>query len=547
MVFQKRLAAALLFFFVGFSLFASREASAFNEIQILPVQDGGRIKPFDSFAREHFEVVYGKSKFEGRAAYEVILTWMLTPEAWQDKNLFQVQNLDVKKKLGLASDQKRFKGDQVFSNEAFPKLMGELNDKRESKEKLTPYYQALQRLENQYFLFTEIAAGRMLRVMPNPNGDTWISVADLPEKDQALFLDVTRNFVSSISAQVENSPDLKNILEKFDESVKVFKASVGSGNGTSEADMKIEVFFNEVHPFGWAAVLYGIALIGFLISWVLGQKWAEKMAYIAIILAVITHISGFSLRCYLTGHPPVTNIYETVVWVAFGAILFSAILTYFMKNKFLLLGGTMVATFCLIIADSAPIILDNSIQPLEAVLRSNYWLLIHVLTITISYAAFFLAMALGDLGLFYFIKGEAKHKEEIKTLAQSVYRSIQIGVAFIAPGIILGGIWADYSWGRFWGWDPKETWALIALLGYVAVLHGRLVGMIRDFGMIASGVGAFSLVIMSWYGVNFVLGAGLHTYGFGAGGVEYVSGFVLFHILLIAYAWMVKRERAKAA
>lgn len=540
MVFTKRLVVLFL------SVLISGTAWGFNEMQTMPVQDGGRIKPFDSFAREQLEVVYGKTKFEGRKAYEVILTWMITPEAWKDKEIFQIQNLDVKSKLGLATDQKRYKGDSIFSNEAFPGLMGELNEKRESKEKLTPYFQALQRLENQYFIFTEIAAGRMMRVMPNPQGDVWISVADLPENHQGHFMEVTKAFVASITAEVEGK-DQKTIRTQFDAAVKSFTDSVASPQHANMTDMKIEVFFNEFHPFGWTAILYGVSLIFFLISWAMSKNWAQVTGNVFLTLAIILHILGFSLRCYLTGHPPVTNMYETVVWVALGAVLFSVILTYYMKNKFLNICGAMVATFCMIITDTAPIILDDSIQPLEAVLRSNYWLTIHVLSITISYAAFFLAMALGDLGLLYFIKGEAKHKDEIKVIAQSIYRSIQIGVAFLAPGIILGGIWADYSWGRFWGWDPKETWALIALLGYVAVLHGRLVGMIRDFGMIASGVAAFSLVVMSWYGVNFVLGAGLHTYGFGAGGIEYVSGFVILHILLIIYAALVRRERSKSA
>jgi ABC-type transport system involved in cytochrome c biogenesis permease subunit len=196
----------------------------------------------------------------------------------------------------------------------------------------------------------------------------------------------------------------------------------------------------------------------------------------------------------------------------------------------------------LIVADTAPAVLDPTLQPLEPVLRSNYWLTVHVMTITISYAAFFLAFVLGDIGLIYYIKGEDKHQEKIRAITTSVYRAMQIGVAFLAPGIILGGIWADYSWGRFWGWDPKETWALIALLGYLAVLHGRLGGWLKNFGMIASGVITFSLVIMAWYGVNFVLGAGLHSYGFGAGGVEYVSAFVLAHFLLVVYASLVRKK-----
>ncbi len=546
MVFQKGFVASLLVFVS--LLLGGYSAQAFNEIQTLPVQDGGRIKPFDSFAREHLEVVYGSNKYEGRPAYEVIMTWMLTPEVWQGKEIFQVSNLDVKKRLGLPKDQKRFRGDQIFSNEAFPGLMSELNDKRESKEKLTPYYQALQRLENQYFVFTEIAAGRLLKVLPNPNGDTWISVAELPEAYQNQFLTITKAFVDMIGAEMKgDSSSHRDQEKKLDEAVQAFEKSAGVYKMTTPTNMKVEVFFNEFHPFGWAALMYGVALILFLLAWVFGQAWAQKAAYVSIVFGVILHIFGFSLRSYLTGHPPVTNIYETVVWVAFGAIVFASALTYFMKNKFLLFAGAMVATFCMIVADSAPIVLDNSIQPLQAVLRSNYWLTIHVLTITISYAAFFLAMALGDLGLFYYLRDEKKFKEEIRTLAQSVYRAIQIGVVFLAPGIILGGVWADYSWGRFWGWDPKETWALIALLGYIVVLHSRLVGMIRDFGMIASGVATFALVIMSWYGVNFVLGAGLHTYGFGAGGVQYVAAFVLAHILLIIYAWLVRRERAKNA
>ena len=111
--------------------------------------------------------------------------------------------------------------------------------------------------------------------------------------------------------------------------------------------------------------------------------------------------------------------------------------------------------------------------------------------------------------MFYYLSDEKKYAKQIQNGTRSIYRSIQIGVVLLAAGIILGGVWADYSWGRFWGWDPKETWALIALLGYIAILHGRLVGWIQPFALAAWSVIAFGLVIMAWYGVNFVLGAGL--------------------------------------
>ncbi|HRO67481.1 MAG TPA: cytochrome c biogenesis protein CcsA, partial [Pseudobdellovibrionaceae bacterium] len=217
------------------------------------------------------------------------------------------------------------------------------------------------------------------------------------------------------------------------------------------------------------------------------------------------------------------------------------------RTKFILLAGALGGWACLVMADSAPAVLDPSLQPLEAVLRSNYWLVVHVMTITISYAAFFLAFVLGDIGLFYYLKDPAKNRPQIKGIVSAIYRSMQIGVAFLGPGIILGGVWADYSWGRFWGWDPKETWALIALLGYLAVLHARMTNWIKDLGMIITAVVTFSLVIMAWYGVNFVLGAGLHSYGFGAGGVEYVSAFIGAHLLFVLYVVVLQRGREKAA
>lgn len=271
-----------------------------------------------------------------------------------------------------------------------------------------------------------------------------------------------------------------------------------------------------------------------------------RTAWVFMVFGFIVHTYGFGLRVYLMDRAPVTNMYETVVWVSWGVVLFASILEMVYKFRFTLMAGALVGLFSMIVADYAPAVLDPTLQPLEPVLRSNYWLVVHVMTITISYAAFFLAFGLSDMGLIYYLKGEEQHKEKIKAIVTAVYRSMQIGVVFLAPGIILGGIWTDYSWGRFWGWDPKETWALIALLGYLAVLHARLAGLLKNFGMVVTGVITFSLVIMAWYGVNFVLGAGLHSYGFGAGGLEYVSAFVILHILFVIYVAVIRKSRAQS-
>jgi ABC-type transport system involved in cytochrome c biogenesis permease subunit len=154
-----------------------------------------------------------------------------------------------------------------------------------------------------------------------------------------------------------------------------------------------------------------------------------------------------------------------------------------------------------------------------------------------SYGAFALAWGLGHaVVLGYAFRNTAAKLESLTTLANALYRALQIGVVLLAAGTILGGVWANYSWGRFWGWDPKETWALIALLGYLVVLHGRFIGWYGPFGIAMGAVLAFMGVVMAWYGVNFVLAAGLHSYGFGGGGYPYVASFVLADLALVGVA-----------
>ncbi|HEY8269282.1 MAG TPA: hypothetical protein VIG33_00215 [Pseudobdellovibrionaceae bacterium] len=158
-----------------------------DEMRYLPVQDAGRIKPYDTFSKEVLELIYGKSTFEDHGAPEIIFTWMLSPTAWQSKKIFEVRNHEVLKALKLPIEQRYFTGDELFANERFSLLLQELQAKRESKEKLTPYFQALQRLENQLMVFREVAGGNMLRLIPPKEGNRWLSVADFQGEQQAAF------------------------------------------------------------------------------------------------------------------------------------------------------------------------------------------------------------------------------------------------------------------------------------------------------------------------------------------------------------------------
>ncbi len=196
-------------------------------------------------------------------------------------------------------------------------------------------------------------------------------------------------------------------------------------------------------------------------------------------------------------------------------------------------------------------------SPLQPVLRDNFWLTIHVLTIVSSYAAGALAWGLGLLSLGYYLLGTYREPGAGRAkqppaacaeLAGFIYKVMQVAVLLLAAGTILGGLWADVSWGRFWGWDPKEVWALVSLLAYLVVLHGRYAGWIGNFGLAAGAVMGAAVIGMSWYGVNFLLGAGLHSYGFGQGGqTEFFAFLILNFALLAAAAWRWRQETTLSA
>jgi cytochrome c-type biogenesis protein CcsB len=545
---------AVVFLFLGMA-----QADILQPLRALPVQDGGRLKPLDTFARESLQLIYGKQSFKmeggkggSRPATEIVMTWILQPQAWQNTPIFEINYGELKKSLKFPEEKKYFSYADVMGSERLPTLMQELQSKRETKEKLDPYYQSLQRLESQLFTFREIASGAIIHVMPPKEGDKWLSLSQIDGEGKEKFIEISRAFVPYLAYSTgdPSAPKAEEIEAQIAKAVEGFKAVAKAQNSAQYADdfsMNLELHYVQFHPFQWAWIVYLLSAICCFLAWILGKQVFYKPAWAFVIIGLLLHLYGFALRCYISGRPPVSNMYETVVWVGFGTVLFAVIIEAIYRWRFILLAGALVGTFCLILADLAPVILDPSLNPLEPVLRNNFWLLVHVLTITISYAAFFLAFALGDIGLYFYLKDEVKYRERLKAITLAIYRAMQIGISLLAPGIILGGIWADYSWGRFWGWDPKETWALIALLGYLAVLHGRLGGWIKDFGMICSAIVTFSLVIMAWYGVNFILGAGLHSYGFGAGGVEYVSIFVGIHLLAVIFTSVIRFGKLKAS
>lgn len=304
--------------------------------------------------------------------------------------------------------------------------------------------------------------------------------------------------------------------------------------------IQLELVFHRTQPFrwAWAAMLLASGMLAVSLGLRSRIAFALGLALGAVSLGL--QVFGFYARIRISGWAPVSNMYETIIFAALMSSVFAIALEAVYRKTWFVLTGSLVSTLALILADNLP--LDSGIGGLVPVLRSNFWLTVHVVTIICGYAAGTLAWGIGNvtLGMLAFGRGD---RDTLKLFSQFTYRALQLTVVLLAAGTFLGGWWASEAWGRFWGWDPKEVGALVALVCYVIPLHARYIGWVKDFGLAVSAVLCFASIIVSWYVINFVLAAGLHSYGFGGGGGPWVVWAVLLNLewLLVA-AWMYQRK-----
>src|SRR5262245_27217345 len=503
---------------------------------MIAIQDGGRLKPLDTFARETARKVTGARAFgaesvQGLEPVEWLLSATATPERWRREPIVRVTHAGLREALALPAGKDRFSFDELVHHQPFLKAADAVHEKlrQDSEAKLDPVEREIATLYDNLALLSAVFSGEALRIVPVADRSAaWLSLADLESAGQGRMASLARALASAYQAGDRGA------VASAAAALKERLASAAPDVYPSPRDLRLEVRYNGLKPFRLAWLLYLAAFLLLLSSLPLAARLLGVGGYLLALAAFLIHSYGMGLRILISGRPPVTNMYESVLFVAWGAVLFALIFELIYRARYLAACASALAVVSLILADSVPI-LDGSIAPLVPVLRDNFWLTTHVLTITLGYAAFFLAMGIAhlNLGLYFFAP---RRSELFKSLSLFLYRALQVGTLFLAVGTMLGGVWASYSWGRFWGWDPKETWALIALLGYLAVLHGRFVGWFKDFGIAVGSIVGFLGVLMAWYGVNFILGTGLHSYGFGSGGYAWVGGFVAFELLVLTAA-----------
>ena len=499
-----------------------------SDLETLVVQEGGRKKPFLVFAQESLRSISGRTSLmlDGRKrdALEIMTAVWMDPDAgWEAKEMILVSNRPLRQKTGLDAGRKLFSPAELLSNAALTEEITKASEmrRRDPKARLSGLIKEASDVGMRIGLLGALRQGTEYRIMPSA-GNQWVAPEAGSEDLGALRAAWRAGDQAGFDTAVRNLQALQTSSVAMPSFWKI----------------RLEVLYQKVHPFRWAWILYAAAGIVLLVLRGGKARTGYRLAWVLAGAGFLLQAAGLASRVLIAGRPPVTNMYESVIWVAFGTILFALLFELRFRAATFLLGAIPVAVASLILADSQPVILDTSIHPLTPVLRDNFWLTTHVLTITLSYAAFALALGVAHVALVQVIRGGTPSGE----LYGYLYKTLQVGVLLLAVGTILGGVWANYSWGRFWDWDPKETWALTALLGYLFLLHGRISGMWGGFGLAIGSVLAFQSVLMAWYGVNFVLGAGLHSYGFGSGGFPLVAAFVACELLFTGAAFLAKRR-----
>lgn len=473
-----------------------------QELESFPVRAGGREKPLYVLAGDAVTFMTGKSKVGDLSAVEAFCKLSLKAfgmplELPVD---IKVEHVDVRKFLGMNENQS-----SMPVNELWGKI-GLMESELSTLKENNAYRKELSKVSQRLATYRAIVEARAWTVPVIKEGKIdFISLAEY----------ITEERISS--AQGKGVNPVKYVMDDA-------KANYLRVNGDG--------YLLELKYFKWNLFLW--AMLSAILSILLLVGVKNKTAgTVFAILSIILQLVAMTMRILISGRAPVTNMYETVMFSGFGALILGGIITLYRKEIAFVVSGLAYNVLSLMMMKFAHGMLDPSISPLVPVLRDNFWLSTHVTTVILSYAALALSWLLAN-ALLLRTRFSTVSSQEHRYQVDLIYTCIKYGVILLAAGVILGGVWADYSWGRFWGWDPKETWSLIVLLVYMAILHGKYTSWITPKRFVPLVAAAFMSVMMAWFGVNYILASGLHSYGFSEGGAVFLGSFFIIQIVIIA-------------
>lgn len=491
-------------------------ATAFGSLVVQ--SPDGRMKPLDSQNREVLNKLTGRSSWQGMTANQVILGMVSRPNIWKKVNLIKVKTPKLRALLGVDENQKLVKFDDFFDKEGNYKLTAEV----ERAYQLVPsrrgtFERDLIKVDERLNITFMSFRGILLTIFPIPNSanNQWVDFKTMFNSidNSPLKTSVNKLLESTYNRNFDGSTI-------YIDDIKSFQKQFGNKVIPVKNRLKAEIWFNNTYLFiklfivylifGLLLLIYGI--IAMFRNKPIGNKIRNSILVISYIL-LFAHAFGLGIRWYISGFAPITNTYETMIYIAFTSV-FAGII--FLRKSTIALAASFIMGGIFIFAAYLGEI-DPEITNLVPVLKS-YWLSIHVSVITASYGFFGVGAILGLISLVLFLF-RSKTRMHIDTHIQNITNineiALSLGLVLLVIGNFLGGIWANESWGRYWGWDPKETWAYISIIVYAIVLHVHLLKKIYSpylFSVLS--VVAFFSILMTYFGVNYYL-TGLHSYATG--------------------------------
>tara|TARA_B100001758_G_scaffold136079_1_gene117263 strand:+ start:222 stop:1844 length:1623 start_codon:yes stop_codon:yes gene_type:complete len=509
------------------------------EIGDIPLQNEGRVKPLDTFARNHLLAFYGKRSIKelDMGATDWIINLILDPENGRDQKIFNIRNPEVASSLFLDwTNEHKYSFNQITPGLSEQSSMLEMIDQKDASDR-TVFEKQLYEISRNILRFEEISYLKALKFIPpsdNSESGEWLSPFDfilkgIPanENQEAMLNSLQMYLANRLSG---NNLEMSLALNRYEMALSTFQ-----GINIKVDNLKKETWMNRVNLFYISLGLYLLSFIFLSISWMIKPILLNRVAYLLLISGTIMHGYGIFLRMQIMERPPVTTLYESVIFVSLIIMTLAVLLEYFRKDGLGIFVGSVSGSVLHYVGFSYAADGDT-LGMLVAVLNSNFWLATHVTTITIGYGASLMAGCVGHLYLIQEIRGV--NSASLKSIFNNLFGITLLALFFTLFGTILGGIWADQSWGRFWGWDPKENGALLIVLWQLMMIHMRLSGLAKPkefaLGMALNNI----IVALAWFGVN-LLQVGLHSYGFDDGVARNLFMFIGFEIIfcLGTYYW----------
>ncbi len=495
----------------------------------LVVQDyRGRMKPLDTMAREMVMKVAKRSKFGGREPVDQFLSWSLNPTVWWEEPLIAVRFPGLKNLLGVSADTKNVSAASLFDAQGQYRLADQVREAHRTPDRdRTKTQRKLISFDERFNLLYMCFRGDMLAVYPLPGDDnhTWLDYEQLKDKltpDQAPEFEAAYTTLLA-GVQSGNNSQIIDGLKR----TEALQIKYGAAVLPAKMTIKAELFYNKSHLWSWMMIPLLVAFVVLMAVYLFnlfrnrGARLSFRNPFYSFgmfcyVFAFAGMILAYIMRWVASERIPISNGHESLLFISLAVALSG--LVFELKYRMAApasLGGLLTTV---IIGVSMLSTFDPAIGPLVPVLVS-YWLNIHVTIITSSYGFLGLSALIGMLTLFLLLaKGENREsvRESIKTLDDVNKHVLITGLGLLTVGTLLGGVWANESWGRYWGWDPKETWSLVTILVYAVVLHFRWIKALRSVWLNASlSLAAVASVVMTYFGVNYFL-SGLHSYGGGA-------------------------------